>query len=310
MKNIYKNNHRIFSVIMLSVLLILLYSCDYYNFSQPQPGGKENIYEFPKEFHGKWIESQDSFQQPVESAISLKQHLGGPINWQDHQAGFLHQEDVYPKNGSTEEDSSCYYIDKNYAMLIIHEKEKIVTGAWPQIGYNGELLYAPFFNTLRKIEYDSLKRPIDTIDNYLFHENKIYEIGVNRFLGKGYTYYRDKDTLVVFKNDTICVDLGQNAFLRKLNQNFYVLNIRNTILGEENPWWRLMILEIKDQNSFAIWECSSKSGELSSMFYEEPSKSDIFYFDCNWSSSELLRLIHEGYFEISSTVIKDERFKK
>jgi len=280
-------------------------SCDYYNFSQPQPTDKENIYEFPQEFRGRWVESEDSSLQAMEIMNSFKQHQGGPISWQKDQTGSLYDGNAYLKKRFSEEDSSCYFIDKKYAMLIMHEKGKVVAGAWPKISDDGEFSNAPYINTIQRIEYDSLQRPKDTLDKYFFHKDKIYKIQEDGFLGKGYSYYWDKDTAVVFENDNVCVDLGQNAFLRKLNENFYVLNIRNSILGEDNEWWRLMILEIKGENSFNIWECGSKTRELPSMFYDRPSKSDIFYFECSWSSSEILRLIKEKYFEITSTVTRD-----
>jgi len=309
MKYTYQNLYNR-GIVLLSCLSILFSSCDYYNFSNPQPAGKENIYEFPKEFRGRWMEPRDSSLQAMEIMNSSKQRQGGPIIWQKDQTGLVHDGNVYLKNILAEEDTVWYLIKKNYALFIMHTREKIAIGGWPKIGDNGDLIYPPFYNSLKKIEYDSLRKPIDTLDKYLFRGDNIYEIGDERFLGKGYHYYFDKDTVVVIKNDTICVDLGQNAFLRRLDKNFYVLNIRNSILGEDNSWWRFMILEIRDENSFNIWECSSKTAKLPCMFYDEASKLDIFYFDCNWSSPEMLKLLHEGYFEMTSGVVRDETMKR
>jgi hypothetical protein len=127
-----------------------------------------------------------------------------------------------------------------------------------------------------------------------------------RFLEKGHPFVLENDTLVLLKYDTICVDLGQNAFLRKLNESFYVLNIRNTILGEENVWWRLIVLETNNENNMNIWECTSKTAELPSMFYSESIKRDIFYFDSKWSAKEMLGLIRKGYFSVTSAIIKNK----
>ncbi len=133
----------------------------------------------------------------------------------------------------------------------------------------------------------------------------IYEIREEVFLEKGYSFRLDADTIIVFKNDTICVDLGQNAFLRKLNENLYVLNIRNSILGEESSWWRLILLEKTKEPVIKLWECDSKAGELSSMFYSQLVKRDVFYFDSKWSASQMLELIEQGYFTVSATLVRN-----
>ncbi|HEX6846432.1 MAG TPA: hypothetical protein VF144_05615, partial [Chitinophagaceae bacterium] len=151
----------------------------------------------------------------------------------------------------------------------------------------------------------SLSESIDTIDNYVIRKDRIYEIcDDDRFLEKGYPFFIDKDEIVVLQYDTICVDLGQNAFVRKLNDNLYVLNIRNSILGEESSWWRLIVLEKTHENKMNLWECDLKAGDLSSMFYSKSARNDVLYFDSQWTSAEMLELISKGYFSLSSTLVK------
>lgn len=55
-----------FWLCIFPVLAVLLYSCDTYNFSHPQPVDKENIYKFPEAFQGNWID-EDSEQLLVNN---------------------------------------------------------------------------------------------------------------------------------------------------------------------------------------------------------------------------------------------------
>ena len=88
------------------------------------------------------------------------------------------------------------------------------------------------------------------------------------------------------------------------NDNFYVLNIRNSVLGEESSWWRLIVLEKTHENKMNLWECDLKAGDLSSMFYSKSVRNDVLYFDSQWTSAEMLELISKGYFSLSSTLVK------
>ena len=273
-------------------------SCNSYNFSEAQPVDKENIYEFPASFRGTWIENDQTVMLTPANGIDAQNYGGGPSVTAPLSKALLQQATF------NQTDSAWYFIEKNYALVIFHCKEKIAMGAWPKLDDKGKLFFEPTDHAFKKIEYDSLLNPIDTISNYVIRENKIYEISEEPFLEKGYPFFYENDTIVVLKYDTISVDLGQNAFLRKLNDSFYVLNIRNTILGEQSSWWRLIILQQHRDQSIGLWECDSKSGELPSMFFSRSIKRDIFYFDSKWSAEEMLDLIEKGYFSISSTLVK------
>ncbi|HEX4876588.1 MAG TPA: hypothetical protein VFV31_07945 [Chitinophagaceae bacterium] len=278
-----------------AVLSIQLASCDAYNFSQPQPADRENMYVFPDEMLGKWKE--DTFTTEIDFSVPLNNNSG----------------DKYYDNTQplpADENEGVYIITKHYVSLIFTSGEKIVKGAWPQLTNGNEFRYPDryfsYYKVMQTISYDSLKHPVDTTDNYILYRHKIYEKTQDRLLEKGYSYYSIGDTIVVLKKDTLTIDLGQNAFLRKLNASLYVLNIKNGILSDEmDPaWWKVILLQITADDKIVQWEPASKSSRLGCMFYERPSKSDYFYFDCQWSSDELLRLKAEGYFEKGSTLIR------
>jgi hypothetical protein len=245
---------------------VLLYSCDAYNFSRPQPVDQENIYAFPKEYLGSWLSTDTSEK---ESHIE-------------------------------------YHIHKSNVLFITHSSEPVLRGAWPKIDSKGEYIFpAGLLQTTETIVYDSLKRPADTVKNVLFKNNKIYLVD-KKGLSKGYDFKTSADTFHMLRYDTTFIDLGANAFLRKLDKTIYVFNLRNTILGEDNPWWRIMLLEKKDNQSFRIWVCSSKKGAIPDVFYSHHyNGSDIYYIDASWSAAKILQLYNEGNFEIERELYKD-----
>ena len=259
------------NLVLVVLITVFFSSCDAYNFSEPQPVDQENRYDFPNSYLGSWTNADISDQ------------------------------DMYIE----------YHIHKNYVLFISQVKERITNGAWPRVNNKGEFRYPiqkpiPESGVLMTIRYDSLKRPVDTVRNYLFRSGFIYKVE-EKGLSKGYTYKKEQDTIILFRNDTNFIDLGANAFLRPLDKDKYVLNIRNRILGEDNDWWRVMILEKNDDKSLAIRECTSKSGAVPNIFYAfHNGGRDIYYIDGRWTSADMLRLFKEGYFAISRELIKDK----
>lgn len=235
-------------------------SCDYYNFSNPQPVDKENMYEFPEDLYGSWVD---------------------------------------------ESDSVVIIINKNYVTFQNKEKTKIVKGTWPVLNEKNVLVHTAFlFKSFYTARFDSINRPIDTLTNYLLNGNNIYEVNEKGKLSRAYLYQTDHDSIILLKNDVVKIDLGQNAFLRKLSNDLYVMNIMNSILGENNYWWQIIIIEKKSGNQIDIWECNGKMKKHPAMFYTTYIRKGTgnYYFDCNWSAKEIISLKEQGYFEISSAL--------
>lgn len=288
----------------LLFLLPALHSCNAYNFSNPQPVDRENIYEFPDEFLGAWYEV-DTFSSTFSDTIPLK----GPAannsrpGLQYSAGSRLSYSEGLSKTADM--DSSHLRISKKYVQLIFLSRERVAMGAWPKVGKQGELVYpgsCRFSDELqREIKYDSLQRPVDTINNYLVSGDRIYRSQHNEYLDKGYAFYYDHDSIIILKNDTVNIDLGQNAFLRKLDDKRYVFNFLNRLIGDDgsrfDQWWSLRILEINGPGTFQMWDCSGKTGDLPSMFHAAVSKANIFYFNSQWTTAEVLALLQQGYFE-------------
>lgn len=295
MKKSFKRLNNFCQYSIISAISFLLISCNFYNFSQPQPYDKEKIYQFPAELLGDWKE-KDTMTYDLQLSVPLNGKGGNQSNTGNDQ-----QNKGAP--GKKDDDNVSYSFCRDYLAIFISGKNKILAGAWPRLNKKKEFIYPPEgFEGEEEILYDSLKKTVDTVRKYLISGNRIYEIDPDRFLTAGYAYARLKDTITVLKKDSLYIDLGQNAFLRKLTDSLYVFNINNSILsvGEGENWWRLVVLEIAANGQLNQWECNSSTGKLPCMFYERPSKYDQFYFDCRWSTAEMLWLIREGYFEKTS----------
>lgn len=277
---------------IIIAVTFLFTACNFYNFSEPQPYDKENIYQFPDDFLGKWKEKDTAITYGIDLTIPVKEKAGDQFKASDNPLIFE------TKNS----DSDFYCIYKNHLVWVTATTKKLVAGAWPRLNKKMEFVYQPKgFAGQDEIIYDSMKQAVDTIRNYIISGNRIYEKTADRYLGKGYHFTRQQDTISIHETDSVYIDLGQNAFLRKLTDSLYVFNINNSVLSlnEIENWWSLVVLEIAGKGRFNKWECNTKSGDLPCMFYDRPSKSDQFYFDCRWSTADMLRLIKEGYFERS-----------
>jgi hypothetical protein len=233
----------------------------------------------------------DTFTTDFEFTVPLNQKSGVQAA---NNAIRFHQSTPAQDNGD-----EGYYISKKYVLILIKQEEKLVKEAWPKYQPGKGYSHLPVnIYSFQKIQYDSLNKPVDTVDRYIIRGNRIYEKNENEYLERGYSYKMVNDTIVINKLDSITIDLGQNAFLRKLTDSIYVFNFhRAAIMGEEGgAWWNIIILQSNGKKQFYQWDCNGKTANLPCMFYARPSKSDQFYFDCRWSSAEMLQLMNNKYF--------------
>lgn len=289
-------------LLLNSILIIpfLFISCTSYNFSTPQPSDQDNLYQFPDEFLGKWKDKDSVITYEFEMTLPLNDRGGSLFNPEETNKNKI-------SFGNEFADSDFYCIYKEYMVWVHVENKKIIKGAWPKLDDKKEFVYqAKDYATMAKIIYDSLKNPVDTFINYIIRGNKIYEKDPEGFLDRGNNFTLAKDTIIIHKKDSAFLDLGKNAFLRKLTNNIYVLNIHNGILSMKDleNWWTLIILETTGNNSFTRWECSLQSTGISCMFYKRPPNYHDFYFDCRWNTTEMLRLFRGGYFEEAASMEK------
>lgn len=257
----------IHSVISMSLLWCLLSSCNAFYFSQPQPVDRKNVYVFPKAFRGHWGDLEDSNVETKKA----------------------------------DRDTEFFVINKRALCYIQQKHEKIAKGAWPKRNEKGMLERSSFSeNAFTSIHYDTLNDPVDTVDNYFLSGEFIYE-NENGVPGKPYRFIETEGGIVVQKSDTLFIDLGHNAFLRKLNKNFWVLNIHYSVFDNDAAgWWFITILQKEKHGRMTVWNCSTKTASLPAMFHEDRDRGDNYYFNSQWTASEMMRLLQEGYFEKES----------
>lgn len=266
-----------------------LSSCDVYNFTIPLPTDQPDLTAFPKEFLGKWKE--DTFHTGIDMDISTQ-----------GQAGYFSRK-------TENNDQWTYQVFPGYIQIIQQEELRILRGPWPRLDSAGNFIYPSdqtrIYNTEQTIKYDTLKNPTDTIENYLILRGKIYEMAEHYHLEKGYPFYYDKDSIIIRKNDTIYLDLGQNVKLKKLSDSLYSLNILKGLLGSDfdGNWWMLLLLEFNAKGQITEWEIAPHAVDLPEMIYDRSSKSNYLYFDAAWTKQDLLRLKKAGYFKPTGTLI-------
>jgi hypothetical protein len=201
---------------------------------------------------------------------------------------------------TVKDDNDFFYIGKQNVTMHRNESVKIVRGAWPRLNNQGNFIQLPpSYKSFYTIRYDSLKFPVDTIMNYLLDRIDIYEVNEDGKLGKANHYHLEKDTFMLYKNELTTVDLGKNAFLRKLNDEYYVFNMNCIILGEDKPWWQIIVVQVKAGRKLVLWDCTDKLKRDPAMFYRA-SGTGNYYFNCHWTTPDIFRLIREGKFSRSS----------
>ena len=150
------------------------------------------------------------------------------------------------------------------------------------------------YRQINKVSYDSAGVAYDTSIAYIIRDPFIYKITPDDQLQVGYKYKLDKDTLRIFKKEIQGIDLGNNAFLRRVSDSLYVLNISNKILIRDNFWWQVTVVEKTAKDEINYYIPSDKMPSLNCMFYKY---TDNFYYDCKWDAAGIKQMIREGYFE-------------
>ncbi|HLP39689.1 hypothetical protein [Lacibacter sp.] len=275
----------------ICLLPVLVSSCTTFYFEQPLPADRPNSNEFPTHLLGNWESLPDTGVYMInvpDSGTASSGINSMPFQWNRKE------KERSPFNSS--DDSLSLIIEENLFAIIVNRTEKIAKGAWPKLNAEREFVYPPgeIYEFEQLIVYDSLRQPVDTVDQYIFRNAKMYDIDAEGTMSTGRSYWQEKDTFIMKSIDTLFFDLGKNAILRQLNDRFYAVNIRGSITGERNNWWQVYIIEKKADNIFSTWECSRKTKELPSLLYLY--QDHTFYFNATWTVTDILQLMSQGYF--------------
>ncbi len=150
---------------------------------------------------------------------------------------------------------------------------------------------------LKSLQYNQETKHFDTVSNYVIKGNKIYEI---RKVGleSGFNFRLKKDTIYFKKDIILDFELNQKAFLRKLTDTRYILNIHEENLwplleGRVGPWWQIVLMELTPDGKINFRDIDDKVKGNASLIYSNESD---YYFDVSWAQSALVKLMDQGLF--------------
>jgi hypothetical protein len=199
----------------------------------------------------------------------------------------------------TDKDFARLFVDSSSVSFIDIAEEKITLDS-NFILVNKTNISNPAirYRQINKVSYDTLGLPYDTSIAYIIRHPLIYKITNEDLLETGYKYKQVKDTVIIYRNEKQGIDMGNNAFLRKVTSNMYVFNISNRILIRNNYWWQITLAEKTPNDEINFYVLSDKIKTINPMFY---SYTDYYYYDAQWKPADILRLMKEGYFEKTNT---------
>lgn len=199
----------------------------------------------------------------------------------------------------TDKDFELLFVDSSSVRFIDIAEERIPLDSAHLLADKADVSNpAVKYRQINKVSYDTLGVAYDTSIAYIIRDPYIYKLTVDDLLETGYKYRQTKDAVIVYKNEKQGIDIGNNAFLRRVSDSLYVFNISNRILIRNNYWWQVTLVEKTAAGEINFYVLSDKIKTISTMFY---SYTDYYYYDSNWSAEDLKRLMKEGYFEKTNT---------
>lgn len=120
--------------------------------------------------------------------------------------------------------------------------------------------------------------------------DKVYYKGADGLEG-GYHFTTEGDSVVLDMMDVELVDLGQGAFLRKIDYG-YILNIHHDKMPE---WWTLKFIDTRPKEAFLVRGLSGGDLDMTDRyrFLHEDLKN---YILASWNKSEVEAFINKGGF--------------
>ena len=150
---------------------------------------------------------------------------------------------------------------------------------------------------LKSVQFNAETKRLDTLTNYIVKGKKIYEIRKDG-LSSGFPFRTKKDTIYFKKDIVLDFELNQKAFLRKLSEHQYILNIHEENLwplleGRVGPWWQVILLEMRTDGKINFRDMNEMVKEHAGLIYTSGSD---YFFDVSWTKSEMLKLVNQGLF--------------
>lgn len=129
---------------------------------------------------------------------------------------------------------------------------------------------------------------------------KIYN-STDEGLEGGYTYRMEGDSMIINTVDLDLVDLGEGAFLRKVD-NGYILNEQNDKMYD---WWSVRFIDTRSEKGILVRGLRAKDLQLSSK--TKPLHEDFeHYIIASWTRQEMDEFIRKGGFSDTLIILKNK----
>jgi len=203
---------------------------------------------------------------------------------------------ITPKEwrGAWVDDSEIMIIGEDFFAIVERKsKKKVYNGIWNK-GMNKpnttvDSIYT-FDGGLREIQYDSLLNTRDTVIHYKLYKQKIYKVE-GRNCSPGIPYQLKDDTLYFNDQSTAKLYLGKGAFLRKVSENLYVLNVLSNSEPDQKitGWWAVSVLQFVPGNKLKLMSFSSALINSPDLVYKMSGEyGGVFYFEAAWKKADIL----------------------
>lgn len=186
-------------------------------------------------------------------------------------------------------------IGKNFFEISSRDTGRIVNGIWNFPRDTGRVEH------LRRVVFDSLGRPWDTISNYIIKANRIYPLGDNK-LEKGQPFLIKGDT-IYYISETFRTELNSNIFLRRISDTYYIFNMREGEAFEmQDHWWQIALMNKDDNGTIVISDLKNtkgKSGSRTELLGKQhliEALSNDYYYSGNLNKKDIQKMIRDSVF--------------
>jgi hypothetical protein len=130
---------------------------------------------------------------------------------------------------------------------------------------------------------------------YLIKDNRVYPLDNSRHITGAGSAYKTKGDSIYFDERKIAdeIELGTKAFIRKINDTQYLLNIKS-----ENQWWQIYLVEETKDGSILTLHCGEQTiakGGLANV-KKIHSAEDNYYFEARWTKDDFKNILKDGAF--------------
>lgn len=142
------------------------------------------------------------------------------------------------------------------------------------------------------VEYNAATDEVDTTYYYKTFGSLLFTVDPKiPFLVNHWLYTRIEDTLRVIRTDTLTLDLGRNAFFRKVKRHIFILNYHTTLKDDEGNWWHPILFRWDKKGIELLNMLPENSDSLNLHFYNY---SDSYYYNLQWTAKQIDSLIRKG----------------